>query len=61
MNGRLDLAGWAVSLALAAAIMAVILAIAISVNLALGRVIHWDIVTVFSLGGLVFLTLMRIR
>ena len=41
--------------------MAVILAIAISVNLALGRVIHWDIVTVFSLGGLVFLTLMRIR
>ena len=61
MNGRLDLAGWVVSLALAAAIMAVILAVAITVNLALGRVIHWDIVMVFGLGGLAVLTLIRIR
>ena len=57
----MDLVGWAVSLASAAAIMAVILSIAIPVNLALGRTIHWDIVTVLSLAGLAFLTLIRIR
>ena len=44
---------------LAAAMMAAILAIAVTANLALGRVIHWDIVTGFGLVGLVAFTLMN--
>ncbi len=36
---------WLRALILAAAMMAAIFAFAIPVNLALGRVIHWDIVT----------------
>jgi hypothetical protein len=44
---------------LAAAMMAVVLALAIPVNLALGRVIHWELVTGFSLIGLAAFTLMN--
>ena len=47
------------ALLLAAAMMAAILAFAIPVNLALGRVIHWDIVTVLGLIGLAAFTLMN--
>jgi len=39
--------------------MAAILSFAIPVNLALGRVIHWDIVTGLGLVGLAAFTLMN--
>ncbi len=50
---------WLRALLLAAAMMAAILAFAIPVNLALGRVIHWDIVTGLGLVGLTAFTLMN--
>lgn len=50
---------WLRALMLAAAMMAAILAVAITANLALGRVIHWDIVTGFAFVGLAAFTLMN--
>ncbi len=47
------------ALLLAAAMMAAVLAFAIPVNLALGRVIHWDVVTGLGLIGLAAFTLMN--
>ena len=39
--------------------MALILAIAVPGNFAIGRVIHWEIVTVLGLFGLAAFTLMK--
>ena len=39
--------------------VAVVLAVAVIVNLAIGRVIHWDIVSVLGVVGFVFLTVGR--
>ncbi len=49
---------WPASIGLAGATMAVILAVAIGVNLLIpGRVIHWDIVTIIGVVGLIALSL----
>ncbi len=50
---------WLRALMLAAAMMAAVLAFAVPVNLALGRVIHWDIVTGLGLVGLAAFTLLN--
>ena len=51
---------WPSSLGLAAALVAVILAVAVGVNLLIpGRVMHWDIVTIIGVGGLVAVALAR--
>lgn len=39
--------------------VAIVLSVAVIANLAIGRVIHWDIVTVLGSIGLVFLTIGR--
>jgi len=36
-----------------------VLAVAVVANLAIGRVIHWDIVTVLGFTGFLFLTIGR--
>lgn len=59
MAERSELLRWVRSLLWGAAIMAVILAIAVPGNLAIGRVIHWEIVTVLGLFGLAAFTLMK--
>ena len=43
----------------AAVAVMVVLAIAVLANLAIGRVIHWNIVSVFAVIGFVFLTIGR--
>ncbi|MCH7811375.1 MAG: hypothetical protein IH958_01970 [Chloroflexi bacterium] len=59
MAERTELARWVRSLLWGAAIMALILAIAVPGNFAIGRVIHWEIVTVLGLFGLAAFTLMK--
>jgi hypothetical protein len=39
--------------------VAIVLAVAVIVNLAIGRIIHWDIVSVFGIIGFIFLTIGR--
>lgn len=49
---------WPVSIGLAAAGIALILALAVGVNLLIpGRVMHWDIVTIMGVVGLIALSL----
>ncbi|MBT4125265.1 MAG: hypothetical protein HOJ22_08130 [Chloroflexi bacterium] len=43
----------------AALAIAIVLTVAVVANLAIGRVIHWDIVTVLGSIGFVFLTIGR--
>ena len=47
------------ALLVSAGMMAAVLAFAIPVNLALGRVIHWDIVTMLGLLGLAGVSLIN--
>ena len=47
------------SVAFAAIAVAVVLAVAVIANLAVGRVIHWNIVSVFGVIGFVFLSIGR--
>ena len=43
---------WPLSIGWAVAAMAIVLAVAVGVNLLiLGRVMHWDIVTIIGVGG----------
>ena len=49
---------WPASIGLAAVSMAAILALAVGVNLLIpGRVMHWDIVTIMGIVGLIALSL----
>ena len=50
---------WVTSLAWAAAAMAALLFIAVALNVAIGRVIHWEIVAVLGVLGFVFLSIGR--
>ena len=50
---------WPSSIVFAAIAVAVVLAIAVVGNLAIGRVIHWDIVSVLGVVGFVFLSIGR--
>jgi hypothetical protein len=43
----------------AAIVVAIVLSVAVVANLAIGRIIHWDIVTVLGSIGFVFLTIGR--
>ena len=50
--------GWPASIGLAAVMVAVILGVAVGINLVLpGRVMHWDIVAVMGVVGLIGLSL----
>lgn len=51
--------GWAGSVVFATIAVAVVLAIAVVANLAIGRIIHWDIVTVLGVIGFTFLVVGR--
>ena len=46
-------------MAVAAIAVAVVLTVAVLANLAIGRIIHWNIVSVFGVIGFVFLTIGR--
>ncbi len=61
MNERAGILDWLRSLLWAAAVMAAILALAIPANIAIGRVIHWDVVATLGPIGLVALTLLHGR
>ena len=51
---------WPLSIGWAVAAMAIVLAVAVGVNLLIpGRVMHWDIVTIIGVGGLVVVALAR--
>ncbi len=50
---------WVGALAFSVIAVAVVLTIAVVANLAIGRVIHWDIVSVLGTIGFVFLTVGR--
>ncbi len=51
---------WPLSIGWAVAAMAIVLALAVGVNLLIpGRVMHWDIVTIIGVGGLVAVALAR--
>ena len=50
---------WAGSVVWAAIVMALLLTLAVVANLAIGRVIHWEIVSGFALVGVVFLSIGR--
>ena len=43
----------------AAIAVALVLAVAVGANLAIGRIIHWNIVSVFAVIGFVFLAIGR--
>jgi hypothetical protein len=47
------------ALTFSAIAVAAVLTVAVIVNLAIGRVIHWDIVSVLGAVGFVFLTIGR--
>ena len=51
--------GWGVSVAFAALAVVAVLTLAIVANLAIGRIIHWNIVSVFGIVGFVFLAIGR--
>ena len=51
--------GWGVSVLFSAIAVTVVMAIAVGANLALGRIIHWNIVSVFAIIGFVFLAVGR--
>jgi hypothetical protein len=53
--------GWGVSVLLlfSAIAVTVVMAIAVGANLALGRIIHWNILSVFAIIGFVFLAIGR--
>ena len=59
MQQRIDTSAWLRSFLWAVLAMAVILAVAVLGNLAVGRVIHWDIVTGLGLFGLAALTYLK--
>ncbi len=59
MEDQHDILAWMHSLAWSGVVMALILAIVIPGNIAIGRTIHWDIVTVLGLGGLLALTVLH--
>ena len=51
---------WPLSIGWAVAAMAIVLAVAVGVNLLIpGRVMHWDIVTIIGVGGLIAVALAR--
>lgn len=50
---------WISALVFSALAIAIVLTVAVVVNLAIGRVIHWDIVTVLGVIGFLFLTIGR--
>ncbi len=50
---------WAGSVVFAAIAVVALLVVAVVANLAVGRIIHWDIVTVFGAIGFVFLVIGR--
>ena len=50
---------WSSAIVFAAIAVAVVLAIAVVGNLAIGRVIHWNIVSVLGVVGFVFLSIGR--
>ena len=43
----------------AAVAVAIVLTVAVVANLAIGRIIHWEIVTVLGVIGFIFLTIGR--
>ena len=59
MQQRIDTSAWLRSFLWAVLAMAVILAVAVLGNLAVGRVIHWDIVTGLGLFGLAALPYLK--
>lgn len=61
MDEQAGILDWLRSLLWAAAVMAAIRALAIPTNIAIGRVIHWDIVAMLSPIGLVALTVLHRR
>ena len=50
---------WVGAIVFAAVSVAIVLAVAVVVNLAIGRVIHWDIVSVLGAIGFMFLAIGR--
>jgi uncharacterized membrane protein len=50
---------WIGVLVFSAVAVALVLTVAVVVNLAIGRIIHWDIVSVLGTIGFVFLTIGR--
>jgi hypothetical protein len=50
---------WVNSITFSAIAVVVVMVVAVVVNLAIGRVIHWDIVTAFGVIGFVFLSIGR--
>jgi hypothetical protein len=50
---------WIGAISFAAIAVAVVFTVAVIANLAIGRVIHWDIVTILGSVGFVFLTIGR--
>ena len=51
--------GWPGSVLFAAIAVMVVMAIAVGANLAIGHIIHWNIVSVFAVIGFVFLVIGR--
>ncbi len=58
MNGE-NSRSWIGVLVFSAVAVALVLTVAVVVNLAIGRIIHWDIVSVLGTIGFVFLTIGR--
>jgi hypothetical protein len=50
---------WPGSIAFSAAAVVIVLTVAVLANLAIGRIIHWEIVTVLGVIGFVFLAIGR--
>ena len=59
MNSAVADRTWLGALAFSVIAVSVVLTIAVVANLAIGRIVHWDIVSVLAVIGFVFLTVGR--